>query len=479
MAKTLTGVHFSIACLALLCCCVRIDFAQDGPADSAALPLTLPLGTPLYVVLMKTIPINHAGVHVEGKVVENVYVFDHLVIPKGSRVMGQVTEVDNAPRKERALAIANGHFTPLRQAHMDFDTLVKADGTRIPLQTNVLQGAPRMVHIVAGGNEKEKKAREPNTVNQIYHHFSNQEKAAIKRVTSPGKMQRLKAAFIASLPYHRPVLKVGTYFTAELKVPLTLGTEIPPPKPLETTRREIPSGSLVHIRLVSPLSSATARPDTPVCGVVWEPLFSADHALILPEGAQVTGTVTQVLPARRFGRSGQVRFVFRELRVPSGSVQKIQASVQGIDAASQADLQLDAEGGVHAVPPNYYALTGLEIFLAATPLNLSGGRHGFHPGSAQHHNVDYPKAAIKGTLGMGLAGAIVTIVAHSRPVSTAFASYGVGWRVYSHFLARGENVVLPRNTLMDIRFGIHNDSAPAPLGHPSGPSVAKPDETED
>ncbi len=55
--------------------------------------------------------------------VENVYVFDHLVIPAGSRAIGQVTKVENASRKKRALAIANGNFTPLRQAHVDFKTL--------------------------------------------------------------------------------------------------------------------------------------------------------------------------------------------------------------------------------------------------------------------------------------------------------------------------------------------------------------------
>ena len=211
--------------------------------------------------------------------------------------------------------------------------------------------------------------------------------------------------------------------------------------------------------------------------MVREPLFSADHALILPDGAQLTGTVTQVVPARRISRSGQLRFVLLELQVPSGAVQRIQASVQGIDAASQSDLQLDAEGGVHAVPPTYYALTGFEVFLAATPLSLSVRRNGFHPGSAQH-NVDYPKTAIRGALGMGLAGAIVTVLAHSRPVSAAFGYYGMGWRVYSHFLARGEDVVLPKNTLMDIRFGTYNGSVSAPPGNPFVSQVAKADKTD-
>ena len=152
--------------------------------------------------------------------------------------------------------------------------------------------------------------------------------------------------------------------------------------------------------------------------------------------------------------------------MPSGAVQKVQTSVRGTDAASQGHLQLDAEGGVHAVTPKTkYVMPPFEVFLAAAPLSLSIGRKGFHPGTAQHQ-VDYPKAGIRGGLGMGLAGAIVSVLAHSRPVSAAFASYGVGWRVYSHFLARGEDVVFPKDTLMDIRFGIHNGSAPAPPGHP-------------
>ena len=222
-----TRIYLSIACLGLLCFSIRIDFAQTAPADPGALPLTVPVGAPIHIVLTKKVPVKHAGVPVEGKVVENVYVFDHLVIPAGSRVTGQVTKVDNAPRKQRALAIANGDFTPLRHAHVDFNTLVEADGKRIPLQTNVLQGAPSLVHMVAGANEKKKKGRVASKVEQVHQQVLNQEEAAINNVTAPGKVQRLKAALSARLPYHRPSLPVGTNFTAELKAPLTFGTETP------------------------------------------------------------------------------------------------------------------------------------------------------------------------------------------------------------------------------------------------------------
>jgi len=43
----------------------------------------VPVGAPLHIILTRTIPVKHVGIPVEGKVVENVYVFDHLVIPAG------------------------------------------------------------------------------------------------------------------------------------------------------------------------------------------------------------------------------------------------------------------------------------------------------------------------------------------------------------------------------------------------------------
>ena len=343
-----TRIYVSISCLVLVCCCVRIEFAQNGPADPGTLPLTVPVGAPLHIVLTTKIPVKHVGIPVEGKVVENVYVFDHLVIPAGSRVIGQVTKVENAPRKERALAIANGNFTPLREAHIDFNTLVEADGKRIPLDTNVSQGAPSIVHMVAGEKEKKKKGRVASKVDEVHQQVLNQEEAAINNVTSPGKVQRLKAALSARLPYHRPSLPLGTNFTAELKTPLTFGTEIPSAHQLEKTGGNIPPGSLVHVRLVSPLSSATDHRDTPVRAVVSQPLFSSDHTLILPEGARLNGTIMEAVPARLFGRNGQLRFMFRQLELTPGATRKVEASLQGVDADPGSHLQLDAEGEASA-----------------------------------------------------------------------------------------------------------------------------------
>ncbi len=471
-----TRMYLSMACLGLLCFCVRIDFAQNRPADPGTLPLTVPVGAPLHIALTKKVPVKHVGVPVEGKVVENVYVFDHLVIPAGSRVMGQVTKVDNAPHKERALAIANGNFTPLRQAHVDFNTLVGANGEHIPLQTNVLQGAPSMVHMVAGANEKKKKGRVASKVEQVHEQVLNQEEAAINNVTAPGKVQRLKAALSARLPYHRPSLPVGTNFTAELKTPLTFGTETLPAQEMEKMGGSIPPGSLVHVRLVSPLSSAIDHRDTPVRAVVSQPLFSSDHTLILPEGARLNGTITEAIPARLFARNGQLRFTFRQLELTPGTTRKVEASLQGVEADSAGHLQLDAEGGAHAVTPKTnYVMPAIDVFLAATSLDLDEGR-GIH-GGAVGQGADYGGAGIRGAASLGFVGAVASLLAHSRPVSAGFAFYGAGWAVYSHFVARGVDVVFPKNTPMEIRFGTHDGSAPAHSGNNFVSQVVKPDKT--
>ena len=456
-----TFVFASSIGLAIVCCCVRVSLAQNLSTSPGLLPLTAPVGTPLHIVLTKKVPVKRAGVSVEGKVGENIYVFDHLVIPAGSRVLGQVVTVESASRKQRALAIANGNFTPLRQAHVDFNTLVEADGKHVPLQTTVVQGAPSMVHVIAGEGAKKPKGRVASKVDQIHQQMINREQAAIDNVTAPGKMQRIKSALSARLPYHRPSLPVGTNFTAELKAPLAFGEETYSPQQLEKMGGPIPPGSLVHIRLLTPLSSATDRRETPVRAVLSQPLFSSDHALILPEGARLNGTVTEAIPARLFGRNGQLRFTFRQLEVTSGEVRKVEASLQGIDAASESHLQLDTEGGAHAVTPrSSYVMPVIDIFLATTSLDLDEGHNAINTGAVRH-GADYGGAGIRGGASLGLAGAIVSMLAHSRPVSAGFAFYGAGWAVYSHFMARGADVVFPKNTPMEIRFGTHEDALPA------------------
>jgi hypothetical protein len=181
-----------VALLALASAGGCITFAQDKPAASDAIPLTVAAGVPLHVVLEKPVPIKHAGVPVEAHVVDPIFVFDHMVIPTGSQVLGRVTQVESAPRKQRGLAIANGNFSPLRKAHVDFDTLILKDGTRLALHTVVTQGAPNMVQLEAGEQGK-KKGRVSQAVDQARQLAKARGQETVKEIKAPGKMQIVKA----------------------------------------------------------------------------------------------------------------------------------------------------------------------------------------------------------------------------------------------------------------------------------------------
>jgi hypothetical protein len=411
-------------------------------------------------------------VPVEGHVVEPVYVFDHLVIPAGSKVLGHVTQVDELTRKQRALTIANGDFTPLRKAHLDFDTLVLKDGRQLPLHTAVSQGVPNMVHLTAGEQGKKKKGRVSETVDQATREAKTREQEAVKEITAPDKMHRLKSALAAQLPYHKQSLPAGTQFAAELKTPLELGTEDPSPKELEQLGGEIPPGSVVHVRLVTRLSSATDHRGSPVRAVVSEPLFSSDHHLILPEGTRLEGSVTQAIPARWMGRNGQLRFVFREIDLPQGASRRVEASLQGVEAASGAHVELDSEGGAHAVTPKTkYIAPAIDVVLAVSSLDgLDPHNHHRIEAGLGPQGPDVAGGAVRGAAGFGLVGMVIGMVAHYRPVSAGFAFYGAGMSVCTRVMARGSDVTFANNTPMEIRFGTHDSPAPAKAGPKEVPS---------
>jgi len=256
--KNNLGVLFAVSCF-----CVRAALAQGRPVAPEVVSLTVPAGVPVDVVLEKSLPIKTAGVPVQARVVDPIFVFDHMVIPAGSQVLGRVTQVESAPRKQRGLAIANGNFSPLRKAHVDFDTLILKDGTRLHLQTTVTQGALRMVHLIAGEQGK-KKGRVSRAVEQARQEAKAREQETVKELAAPGKIQRVKARLWAEFPYHQPALAAGTHFTAELKTPLEFGKEDCSPKQLENLGSGIPQGSDVEIRLLTPLSSAADHLGSPV-----------------------------------------------------------------------------------------------------------------------------------------------------------------------------------------------------------------------
>jgi hypothetical protein len=84
--------------------------------------------------------------------------------------------------------------------------------------------------------------------------------------------------------------------------------------------------------------------------------------------------------------------------------------------------------------------------------------------------------AANGASGFKLIGTLVGAFAHSRVVATGFGAYGAAMSVYSHFLARGRDVVYPKDMSMVLEFGtqsfhqsgvsvLANDARPNHGGH--------------
>ena len=73
------------------------------------------------------------------------------------------------------------------------------------------------------------------------------------------------------------------------------------------------------------------------------------------------------------------------------------------------------------------------------------------------------------------------VLVHSRAFGYSMGAYGAGMSVYTHFIARGRDVVFPKDTAMTIGIGTRPpEGAPSPAAIPSAqpglpaPSPAKP-----
>jgi hypothetical protein len=58
-----------------------------------------------------------------------------------------------------------------------------------------------------------------------------------------------------------------------------------------------------------------------------------------------------------------------------------------------------------------------------------------------------------GVSGFKVVGLVLGLTVHSRALGYTMGAYGAGMSVYSGFLARGHEVVFPKNTAMEIGIG--------------------------
>ena len=444
---------------------VANDPAKPAPPQTVA--LSVPKGTPLQVALDQEIRVQKVGQPVHARIVEPVYAFDHIVVPVGSEIRGEVTKIEVVSRGKRTLAALNADFTPLRKVEVGFNELVLADGRRFPLDTSVAPGSGQVIQLVTAADAKEKKKGVKDVASEKTKQAKQQARQewdnAVKQLKTPGRVHRLERYGEAQLPVHRQYIPAGTVYFAELEDPLDFGSEVMTASMASSLGGPLPAGSLVHARLVTPLSSATAHMGQDVEAVLSQPLMDGDR-VILPQGSRLKGTVRQAKPARRLKKNGQLRLAFSQLVPPDGIEQKVVATLEGVQAGKDANVKLDSEGGAEAMTAkSRYLATAVSVGLAA--LSARGDEDGSGPAGNTSNR------AAGGAGGFKLVGMAMGVLVHSRAFGYTIGAYGAGMSVYSHFIARGREVVFPKNTAMEIGIGTRT-STTAPADVKEAPATA-------
>jgi len=411
--------------------------AQQAPAVPSAQPgAVIPSGVPLRVALERRVAIKRVGEPIQGRLVDPVYVFDRMVLPAGTVVEGHVAVIGGVPILRRLTAILSGNLTPPREVRAQFDALVLSDGSRLSLRTAPSRGTAHTMRIAKSRKKGEERKSALGSAGQKLEEMN---RAAILAFKTPGKMSQLKSRLFEMLPYHRQAWSAGTLFNGVLQEPLSglppghLEARADDPAVAESDAQE------VSARLLIPLSSATARRGTPVEAVVTRPVFSADHALLIPEGSRLLGDVVEAQRARWLHRNGKVLFVFHQIKLPAGTGQGIQGYLEGVEADFNEHLALDSEGATHVSSPKTRFIFPA---IAAAVAGLS-----FH----QDYNAkgvpdqDMGGRAESGAVGLGLIGTLLAQVG-PRALASSIAISGAAFSFYSTFIARGQDSVLPANT---------------------------------
>jgi hypothetical protein len=440
------------------------------PAAGEAIRLTIPKGTPLQVALDKEVRLQKVGQPLHGHTVEPVYAFDKLVIPVGSEVSGNVTKIEPVSKLNRTMDAFDADFTPSRKIEVEFNEIVLPDAKRVPIETVVTPGSGQVIQFVSAPDQNPKtgiKDEASEKTKEAKQQARQEWDRAMGQVEAPGKIHRVERYAIAQLPVHPQYVEAGTMYFAELQQPLDFGQEPLTQQLASSLGSTPPEGSSVRALLVTPLSSATAQKGDEVEAMVSRPLFE-DGKLILPEGSLLKGSVVQVASARRMSHNGQLRFVFHEMVLPDGVDEKVDAVLNGVEAGKADNLKLDSEGGAQATSPkSRYLKTGISLAMAAASMGGDSDARVANPAGNTSNRV------IGGAGGFKLVGMVLGVAVRSRAFGYSMGAYGAGMSVYTHFIARGREVVFPKNTAMEIAVATRPDVAPPNATKPGQDTPAK------
>jgi hypothetical protein len=409
--------------------------ATSGNGDHTV-DLSVPVGTPLQVVLDREVRVKKAGQPLHARLVQPVYAFDQLVLPAGTKVDGHIARIGRPSGKQLTFSILNADFSPPRPVEVMFDNIVLPDGRNLLLHAAIMPGSGQVIRLIEPSASTQSPARhglsaQLDAARQQWHQ-------AMMEVKQPGKLHRAVRIGVAQLPIHPQYIDAGSLYFAELQQPLAFGQELLNAKAIESIGTTPPPGSVVRASLVTPLDSGTSKRGSAVQAMVTKPLFDRDR-LILPQGTQLNGSVLQVRPARRLKRNGQLRIAFHEMALPGGSPTRVDTTIEGLQAGEGA--KLDAEGAARATnPKSRYVNTAISISLAMVG---SGGRR----------DVGEAGPTAGGAVAFRLVGLAVGLAVRSHTIGILMSAYGGSRSIYVNFFGRGRNISFPKDTTMEIGFG--------------------------
>jgi hypothetical protein len=372
------------------------------------------------------------GEALEGRLLYPVYVENHIAIPAGSILRGTVIQLDS-DRGRRIHARLRGDFTPFHIPVVRFDQMILPDGALEPIVSNSARdGVPILRLSPVPGQKK------GSLISRQIAQEKQRVKDGVAQITAPGRGDRLVQFIYTQLPYHPERIEAGTAWMVQLAQPLNLRLM---DSQAENRQKADPLGQpaekewRLRAYLQETISSANTKAGDTFEALVAEPVFNAEHAVVVPQGSVLIGEITQTKPARSFGRQGKLRFRFRQLKLPTGFIQPVEGTLAGVDADKSANLQIDPEGGITPKPQNRVLLPLVLTVLAGRGLDNDGSQ------------------ATNGAVasnGFGIVGRIVGIAASSRNVAAGIGFYGAALAIYDNFLAHGHNVVFVKNTRIEV-----------------------------
>jgi hypothetical protein len=426
---------FSSASPARPALALMIGLARSAGAQSATPSLIIPAGTPLQVKLSQHRPSTKGPI--QTRLVYPVYVGDTLALPAGTTVSGHVVTLEpNTPmRRDSRL---NADFTPYRKPVVQFEKATLSGGVSVSFSaTPATDGSPLLYLAPHPGSPRRA------FVKQEFALLKTQLRDAARAVTAPGRGDRLLQLVYHQLPWHPQRIEAGTAWVCELTSPLTLpaadrpsgSPRAPPIRPATEAEQKF----LLHTYLNQKVNSASAKPGDSFTATVAQPLLSADQSTIVPQGSRLLGVVTRARPAKSFGRSGVLRFNFRQLELPGNTPKNVTAAITGADSSATDNLQLDPEGGVTQRPKSRILVPLAMVFLASRPLSDDWSPEG---------------GAAAGSNGLGLIGRVVGIAVASRDLAAGIGFYGTAVSVYRRWIRRSSDISFAKDTRIDVEISL-------------------------